>query len=163
MAIGHDLTQIPCCFCHKPVVDIDALWSEGLCYHDHCYKLSLATEIKTYEKKLSLGSITMVEMNRMQELQNLLNIIRAKKPSVAPSKVRSKLLTRSNTAIFLSPERRERLISDQSDGMKRNELLRATRWAWETFNILEQNLGVALLGNNNELKIIDDTKYKQLN
>ena len=163
---GHDLAQIPCCFCHKNVVDVDAIWSEGLCYHDHCFKLSLSTEIKGYEKKLSLGSITMVEMNRMQELQSLLNIIREKRRTVQPAKTKSRLLTRSDTAVFMSPERRDRLILDQSDGLKRNELLRDARWAWETFVVLEKNLGVCLLENdcdcNGNHNSIADKKYKQL-
>ncbi len=130
---GHDLEQLPCTYCHRNVVDVDATWDQGLAYHSPCFKLSLSNEIKQYQKKVELGSITMSEANRMQELQGVLNIVREsdRKPR-NPPKTRSRNILRSGAPVFmLSPEQRQRFFEDQKLVLQKNELLREARWKQE--------------------------------
>lgn len=133
MSSGHDLEQLPCAYCHRTVVDVDALWSEGLAYHNHCYKLSLSNEIKQYQKKVDLGSITMSEANRMQELQGVLNIVReSDKKSRNPPKTRSRNILRSGCPVFMLPETdRKTFFADQKKQLETNDLLREARWKKE--------------------------------
>ena len=104
---GHDISQIPCTYCHRNVNDIDAVWCEGVPYHDQCHKLSISNELKSYQKKVSLGTITLAESKRVSELEGLLNLIRDsdKRPS-RPSVFKSNLLSRSGMPVFFSNERR---------------------------------------------------------
>ncbi len=130
---GHDLEQLPCTYCHRNVVDVDATWDQGLAYHSPCFKLSLSNEIKQYQKKVELGSITMSEANRMQELQGVLNIVREsdKKPR-NPPKIKSRNILRSGASVFmLSPEHRQKFFENQKKVIQKNELLRETRWKQE--------------------------------
>ena len=166
MSNGHDPTQLPCAYCKRNVVDTNALWDEGLAYHDNCYKLYLSNEIKQYQKKITLGTITLTESNRMQEIQGILNIIRENSKKVRlPGKTKSRNILRSGVPVFALPEAdRKKFFENQKKVTEMNELLREARWkqeeieAQEMKQISEENKPAFLLenkqktGNGGDLK-----------
>ncbi len=120
MAHGHDIAQIACVFCRGGISDIDAVYDEGLSYHPHCHMMSISNEIKTYQKKVSLGSITLTETNRLCELESTLNLIRGsdKRPISNQAQLRKKKIppiSRFGSSVFFSEERRLKVIEDQQN------------------------------------------------
>ena len=109
---GHDITQIPCGFCHKSVPDVSAVWCDGLAFHDQCYKLSLANELHQYQKKISLGTITMAESNRFSELENTLALVKNDDKKNIVSNKQTLCILANGSPVFFSEKRRERLIED---------------------------------------------------
>jgi len=163
MSIGHDLEQLPCGYCHRNVVDMNATWDQGLPYHSYCFKISLSNEIKQYQKKVELGSITMTEVNRMQELQGVLNIVREndKKPR-NPPKNRSRNILRSGVPVFmLSLEQRQRFFGEQKLVLEKNELLREAGWKQE--EIEAQKIKQIFDGNEPILLLENEPKTEEKN
>lgn len=124
---GHDISQMPCSYCHRNVSDIDAIWDESLPFHENCHKLSLSNEIKQYQKRVSLGTITLAESTRMADLQSTINLIRDsdKRPTISTKKPRSKLLARSGNPVFFSEERRKAAILANKECNERSVLIQA--------------------------------------
>jgi hypothetical protein len=115
---GHDITQLPCAYCKKNVADVGAMWDEGLAYHEHCFTLSIKNELKQYQKKVSLGTVTLAESKRMGELETTINFIRdaeKRKQLTPPKTTKSRLLFHSGTPNFFSPDRRNNLIEEQQN------------------------------------------------
>ncbi len=130
MAQGHDIVQIACVFCRGGISDIDAIYDEGLSYHPHCHKLSISNEIKTYRKKVSLGTITLSESNRMSELESTLNLVRDsdKRPISNLAQLRKKKIpsvSRFGSSVFFSEERRLKVIEDQQNANKYSLLVQS--------------------------------------
>ena len=130
MAQGHDITQIACVFCRGGISDIDAVFDEGLSYHPHCHKLSISNEIKTYQKKVSLGTITLAESNRMADLESTLNLVRGsdKRPISNLAQLRKKKIpsiSRFGSSVFFSEERRLKFLEEQQKADKYSLLVQS--------------------------------------
>lgn len=149
---GHEICHLPCTYCHRNASEIDAIWDDGLPYHDSCYKLSLSNELKQYQKKVSLGTITLSESNRMNDLQSTFNLIRDynKRPTILIKSKRSELITRSGNSVFFSEDRRNRMI-EEINKIKEQSLLIQNK-------IIEDKL----LAENNNNSYISDGKLKKI-
>jgi hypothetical protein len=113
---GHDITQLPCVYCKKNVVDVGAMWDEGLAYHEHCFTLSIKNELKQYQKKVTLGTVSLAESKRMGDLDTTINLVRdaeKRKQLTPPKTTKSRTLFHSGTPTFFSSENRNKLIDDQ--------------------------------------------------
>ena len=77
----------PCSFCHRSVNEVDATWYEGLPYHEKCFKLSLANELRIFDKKKQLGTLTLAEAKRMTDIQDMYDVERRSPASVQLSKM----------------------------------------------------------------------------
>ena len=130
MAQGHDIAQIVCVFCRGGISDIDAVFDEGLSYHPHCHRMSIANEIKTYQKKISLGTITLNETNRLNDLQSTLNLVRDsdKRPISNQTQLRKKKapsISRFGSSVFFSEKQRLQIVEDQKKTQEQSLLVQA--------------------------------------
>jgi len=129
---------VPCGYCHKDVVDSDAVWESSVPYHDHCWKISLGNELKKYDKKMQLGSLTIAEANFTKDIQFLSDISRQPaKQSNKPTKS-EKFLSKTGGNLITRPELRELCnASNLKTHFKQLEATRSERWGWDIFNLLE--------------------------
>ncbi len=158
VAQGHDIAQIACVFCRGGISDIDAVYDEGLSYHPHCHKLSISNEIKTYQKKISLGTITLAESNRMSELESTLNLVRDsdKRPISNLAQLRKKKIpsvSRFGSSVFFSEERRLKVIEDQQ---------KANEYSLLVSSMIEEDKMIGDIYNNTTISDGKPTNFQAL-
>lgn len=114
-------SALPCSFCHRNAVDVDATWYEGLPYHERCFKLYLLTEIRNYNKKQQLGTITLADNCRFKDFQEMYDIERLSLPQKPVSQLINPELANftHNSALALNTIDRQTFIST---GEKRKKL-----------------------------------------
>ena len=123
-----------------------------MAYHPHCYRFYLSRELKGFDKKAQLGSLTMAEAKFMEDIQYQLNIARVP-PKTIPSKKDPYLFCckrNNNAVLFECPPRRLEASQDiRRSKQEELEKARSLRWAWESFNTFE---GVKLIDCDNNKK-----------
>lgn len=134
------MQSIICVFCRKDVSISETVINEGMTYHEHCFKLELSGNLSRYNKKAELGTLTLSEANYIKDLNYLRDLTKNFDTKPSPN-YKPKIDCLDRTQLICRPK--QRLASSRSvldENFKRLELIRAERWGWETFNILENTL-----------------------
>lgn len=135
---GATPSGVPCGYCHKDVIDVDALWESSVPYHEHCWKISLGNELRKYDKKMQLGSLTVAEANFTKDIQFLSDLTRQPKKLTNRPKKSEKFLSKTGGNLVTRPDQRELCkASNLKTHFKQLDVARSERWGWEIFNLLE--------------------------
>ncbi len=135
---GTTPTSVPCGYCHKDVVNFDAVWESSVPYHEHCWKISLGNELRKYDKKMQLGSLTVAEANFTKDIQFLSDVARQLQKITNKPHKSEKFLSKTGGDLVTRPTQRELCkASNLEVHFKQLEETRSERWAWEIFNLLE--------------------------
>ena len=67
MSRGVYMEEEPCAHCRRGVYQGNAVWNDGLPYHQGCWKRHLSNQIEILEKKGRLGKITNAEAKLLED------------------------------------------------------------------------------------------------
>ena len=148
--MNDDIVIGNCPICRRNVYFMESHFVEsGIDYHESCFVKHLCIRKAKLENKKSKGSITLDEANDLLDTDKML--INATATNTGTTKYSQK---RKYDELICRPLIREECKRSTIDKkFKILEESRRNRWAWESFNIIEN---MFLIGEGNEKKQITD-------